>query len=92
MLLGAVVVTVRVAVTLPVPVIATGLVAPKLTVGRYCAPAGLDVTVAESATSPVKPAIGVSVTVDVLPVVAPGVTERAVPLTVKVGVGAVTEM
>ena len=46
---------VRVAVAPAVLVMFTGLVEPKLKVGRSCAPAGLDVTAAESVTAPVKP-------------------------------------
>jgi hypothetical protein len=64
-LVGAVVETVRVAVPALAPVIMTGLVEPKLTVGRSCAPTGLDVTAAVSVTLPVKPPLGVTVIVDV---------------------------
>jgi hypothetical protein len=81
-LVGAVVVMVRVAVTAESPVILTGLVAPKLSVGRSWASAGLDVIAAVSVTLPVKPPLGVTVIVEVLPVVAPGLTDTAVPLTV----------
>jgi len=63
----------------------TGLVEPKLRVGRYCAPVGLDVIVGDSATAPVKPPAGVTVIVEVFPVVAPGITDTATPLTVKLG-------
>ena len=70
-MLGAVVVMVSVAVPAVVPVMETGLVEPKLRVGRSCAPDGLVVTVAVRATLPVKPLLGVTVMVDVLPVAAP---------------------
>lgn len=74
--LGAVVVMVRVAVPAVVPVMETGLVEPKLRVGRSCAPEGLEARVAVRATLPVKPLLGVTVTATVLPVVDPGVTVR----------------
>jgi hypothetical protein len=45
---------VRVAVPAVVPVILTGLVVPKLKVGGYWAPAGLEVMAAVSVTLPVK--------------------------------------
>jgi hypothetical protein len=67
----------------------TGLVEPKLKVGGYCALVGLDVITAVSATLPVKPPLGVTVIVNVFPVVAPGVTVTDVPPTVKVGFAAV---
>jgi hypothetical protein len=86
---GAVVETVRVAVPALVPVMLTGLVEPKLKVGGYWAPFGLAVTTAVSATLPVKPPLGVTVIVEVFPVVAPGETVTAVPLTVKLGLTAV---
>jgi hypothetical protein len=63
----------------------TGLVEPKLKVGRYWAPVGLEVTAAVSVTLPVKPPAGVTVIVEVFPVVAPGATVTAVPLIVKLG-------
>jgi hypothetical protein len=82
---------VSVAVPAEAPVTSAGLVAPKLSVGRNCAPLGADVITAVSATFPVNPPLGVTVIVDVLAVVAPGVTLTADPLTVKLGVvGAVT--
>ena len=83
---AAVVVMVRVAVPAALPEMLTGLVDPKLNVGRYCAPAGLEVTAAVNNTLPVKPLAGVIVIVDVFPLVAPGVTVTPVPLTVTVGV------
>jgi len=88
-LVAAVVVIVSVAVPAEVPVMLTGLVEPKLKVGGYWAPVGLEVTAAVSITLPVKPPAGVTVMVEVFPVVAPGVTVTAMPLTVKLGVGAV---
>jgi hypothetical protein len=82
---AAVVVTVSVAVCAAAPVILTGVVAPKLKVGGYTAPAGEEVMAAESTTLPVKPLAGVTVIVEVFPVVAPGRTLTVVPLTVTVG-------
>lgn len=77
---------VRVAVPEVVLVMLTGLVEPKLSVGGSTAPVGLVAMSAVSATLPVKPLAGVTVTLDVFPVVAPGVeTVTAVPLTVKLG-------
>jgi hypothetical protein len=87
-LVAAVVEMVRIAVPALVPVILTGLVEPKLKVGGYWALVGLEVTAAVSTTLPVKPPLGVTVIVEMFPLVAPGVTETAVPLTVKLGVGA----
>jgi hypothetical protein len=84
-LVTAVVVMVRVAVPAPAPVMLTGMVEPKLRVGGYCAPVGLDVRAAVSATLPVKPPEGVTVIVEVFPVVEPGETVTAVPLTVNAG-------
>jgi hypothetical protein len=82
---AAVVETVRVADPVEVPVIFTRLVEPKLRVGRFVAPAGLDVIAAVSVTSPVNPADvdGVTVMVDVFPLVAPAVNVTAVLLMVK---------
>jgi hypothetical protein len=84
---GAVVLIVSVAVPALAFVIFTGEVVPKLSVGRRTAPAGLDVMVAVNDTLPVKPLLGVMVTVDVLLDVAPGLTETLVPETVKLGGG-----
>ncbi len=78
----------RVAVPAAVPVMLTGLVEPKLTVGGLCAPFGLVVTAAVSATLPVKPPAGVTVIVDIA--IGPGVTVTAVPVIAKLGVAAVT--
>lgn len=66
-----------------VPAILTGLVEPKLKVGRCVAPLGFEVTAAVSDTLPVKPPAGVTVTVEVFPVLAPGAIETAVPLIAK---------
>jgi hypothetical protein len=79
----------RVAIPAELPVMLTGLVEPKLMVGGYWAPAGLEVTAAVSVTVLVKPPAGVTVMVELFPEVAPGVTVTAVPLTVKLGVGAI---
>jgi hypothetical protein len=65
----------------------TGLFEPKLKVGGYAAPDGLELTVAVSATLPAKPPLGVTLMVEVLPVVAPGVRETAVAAMVKLGGG-----
>ena len=83
--MGAVVEIVSVAVPALAPEIPTGLVEPKLKVGGSSAPAGLEVTAAVSAILPVKPLAGVTVIVDVFPVVAPGAIETAVPLRAKLG-------
>jgi len=70
-LVAAVVEMVSVAVPATVPVMLTGVVEPKLRVGGYWAPAGLEVTAAVRATLPVKPPAGVTVIVYVFPLVAP---------------------
>lgn len=70
----------------------TGLVAPKLKLGRYWAPLGTEVIEADNATLPLKPFAGVMVIVEVFPAVAPGATVGAVPLIVNVNGGAVTEI
>ena len=77
--MAAVVVMVRIAVPELKPVIFTGLVLPKLRVGKYCPPVMLDAMVAVNATLPVNPPLGVTVMVEVFPVVAPGTTETGVP-------------
>jgi hypothetical protein len=87
---GAVVVIVSVAVPAVVPVMETGLVEPKLRVGRSCAPEGLEARVAVRATLPVKPLLGVTVTATVLPVVDPGVTVRGRAARVRPGGPGVT--
>ncbi len=84
-LTGAVVEMVRVAVPAAAPVMLTGVVEPKLSVGRCTAPAGLVAITALSATLPVKPLAGVIVTVEVFPVVAPGATLTVAPPMVKEG-------
>lgn len=76
---------VKIAVAGAVPVMLAGLVEPKLSVGKSLAPAGLDVSVAVSATLPVKPPTGVKVMVEVFPEVAPAGKVGAVPLTLKLG-------
>ena len=83
-MVGGVVVIVRVAVATPA-VTPTGVVVPNVNVGRSCAPAGLDVSVAASATLPVKPPLGVTEIIEIFAVVAPGAIETALPLTVKLG-------
>ena len=75
----AVVAIVSVAVPVLLLVMLTGLVDPKLRVGGSMVPAGLEASTAVMVTLPVKPPAGVSVMVEALPVVAPGVTETAVP-------------
>jgi hypothetical protein len=80
---GAVVKMVRVAVAALALVMLTGLVDPKLRVGRLTAPLGLEAREAVRVTLPVKPPTGVTVMVEVFPVVAPGTTETAVPLSEK---------
>ena len=90
-LVAAEVETVRVAVPGFEPVIFTGLVEPKLKEGGYWAPVGLAVTAAVSTTLPVKPLTGVTVMVEVFPVVAPEFRVTAVPLRVKVGAVTVTD-
>ena len=84
-----VVLMVRVAVPAVAPVMLTGLLEPKLSVGGSCAPEGLDVMEAASATLPVNPPAGVTVTIDVFPEVAPAETETAVPLIMKLDATAV---
>jgi hypothetical protein len=89
---AGVVVIVRVAVPAPWAVMDNGLVEPKLTVGGFWAPLGLEVIVAVSATLPVKPPTDVTVTVEVFDVVAPGAEiVTAVSLIVKLGGIAVTD-
>ena len=80
---------VSVPVPADVPVMFTGLVAPKLKVGKSVAPVGLVARAAVSVTPPVNPPAGVTVMVEVFPLVAPGETVTAVPLTVMLGFGAV---
>jgi hypothetical protein len=84
-LVAAVVEMVSVAVPAETLVMLTGEVEPKLRVGGYCAPVGLDVMAAVSATAPVNPLLGVIVIVDWLPVVAPGATVTELPVIAKLG-------
>jgi hypothetical protein len=74
-----VVVIVSVAVAALDPVMLTGLVDPKLSVGVLVALAGLDVIAAVSVTAPVKPPAGVTVRLDVLPVAAPAARATGAP-------------
>jgi hypothetical protein len=67
-----------------------GAVPPKLKLGICIAPAGLEAIVALRATLPTRPPAGVTVIVEVFPVVAPGVIATAVPLKEKPGIGAMT--
>jgi hypothetical protein len=69
---GAVVEIVSVAVPALALEITTGLVEPKLSVGRSFAPVGLAVICAVKATEPVNPPVGVTVIFDVFAEVAPG--------------------
>lgn len=79
------VLTVSVAVPRLGPAMVSGVVVPKLKVGRSKAPEGLAVRTAVRATLPVNPTAGITVIVEVLLVVAPGATVTAVPLTAKLG-------
>ncbi len=84
----AVVAMVSVAVPLVAPAIVTGLVVPKLNAGGTTALAGLLVITAVSVTGPVNPPLGVTMMVEVFPVLAPAVTVTPVPLMAKAGGGA----
>jgi hypothetical protein len=66
--------TVRVAVAAAAPGMLTGVVVPKLKVGRFWAPTGLEVMAADRLTLPVNPLVGVIVIVLVPPL--PGLTFR----------------
>ena len=81
----AVVEIVMLAVPALAPVMLTGEVEPKANVGGLMAPVGLDVTATVSTTLPVNPLLGVMVTVEALPVVAPAPTDTAEPATVNAG-------
>jgi hypothetical protein len=81
----AVVTIVRVPAPAALPVMLRGLVEWKLKVGGTGAPLGLVVRAAVRVTLPVKPPVGVTVIVEVLPVVAPAAMLTGVPLTVKLG-------
>ena len=87
LLAGAVVAIVSMAVAACAPVMFTVLLEPKLRLGRNWAPSGDDVMLAVIVTLPVKPPLGVTVIVEVFPLVAPGTTETGVPFTVKVAAG-----
>ena len=86
----AVVAMVSVAVPAVALVMLTGLVDPKLSVGGSMAPVGLVASTAVRVTLPVNPPAGVSVMEEVLPVVAPGATETAVPAREKLDDGGAT--
>jgi hypothetical protein len=88
----AVVVIVNTADPAVVPERLTGLVDPKLRVGGSDALVGLEVIAAVSVTLPVKPetGTGVTLTVEVFPVLAPGTRVTAVPLSVNPGAAVVT--
>jgi hypothetical protein len=81
----AVVAMVRVPVPAALPEIVRGLVELKLKAGGTDAPAGLVVRAAVRVTLPVKPTVGVTVIVEVLPVAAPATMLTGVPLIVKLG-------
>ena len=82
---AAVVLIVNVATPEVAPVIETGDVPPKLSVGRFVAPLGEEVIDALSATLPVKPFAGCTVIFDVFPLPAPFVTVTAVQEVLNVG-------
>jgi len=81
----AVVAMVRVRVPAALPAIARGPVELKVNVGGAVTPLGLVVRAPVRVTLPVKSPIGVTVIVEVLPVVAPATMLSAVPLIVKSG-------
>jgi hypothetical protein len=81
----AVVAIVMMPVPAALPAIVRGLVELKLRVGDAEALLGLVVRAAVRVTLPVKPPIGVTVMVEVLPAVAPAAMLTAVPLIVKSG-------
>jgi hypothetical protein len=81
----AVVAMVKVPVAAALPEIVRGLVELKLKVGGVVTPLGLLVRAAVRVTLPVKPPVGVTVIVEVLPVVAPAAMLTGVLLTVKLG-------
>jgi hypothetical protein len=82
---AAVVEMVRVAIPAEAPVMLAGLVDPKLNVGASSAPDGPEVMEAVRVTAPVKPPLGVTVMVEVFPVVAPGTRMTGVPPIVNEG-------
>jgi hypothetical protein len=65
--------------------IARGLVELKLKVGGAVTPLGLVVRAAVRVTLPVKPSVGVTLIVEVLPVVAPAAMMSGVPVILKLG-------
>jgi hypothetical protein len=75
----------------PAAVIVTGVVAPNESVGRSCAPAGLEIMAAVNATFPVKLPMEVKVIVEVFPLAAPGAIEIELPLIAKLGLVTVTD-
>lgn len=81
--LAGVVSIMRVAVPAAAPVMLTVLLPLKPRVGTLCAPFGLEVTAAVSATLPVKPPAGVTVIVDIA--TRPALSVTAVPVMVKPG-------
>jgi hypothetical protein len=83
-----VVVTVRVPVPAEAPVMLTGDVAPRLAEGGSIAPVGEAVSAAVRVTLPVKPPLGVTVMIAVLPVVEPGEPIVTAPLGVNMKFGA----
>jgi hypothetical protein len=76
---------VRVAVPELAPVMLTGLVDPKLRVGRLMASEGVEARTAVRETLPLNPPAGVMVMAEVLPVVAPAAIVTDVPLIENVG-------
>ena len=82
----------RLAVPALAPVIFTGVVVPKLKVGESWAPVGEVDNWAVSPTLPVNPPLGVTVMVEVFPVVAPGAAVTAVPERVRPGGAAAVTM
>ena len=89
-LVAAVVEMVSVALPPVVPVMLTGVVPPKLSVGKSCAPAGLEVMAAVSTTLPVNPPEGETEIEALFPVVAPGCRVTLASLTLKAGCGGAT--
>jgi hypothetical protein len=88
LVVAAVVETVRVPVAEEAPVMSTGDVVPKLKVGESTAPSGLDARAAVRVTFPVKPPLGMTLIVVVLPVVVPGELMVMAPPLVIVKLGA----
>lgn len=76
------------AVPAVVLVMLTGVVVPKLQLGKSSAPDGLEVSAQVRATLPVNPPLGVTVMVEVLPLAAPGATETAEPVIAKLALEA----